>query len=83
MSEWGCSANNDVRFKSNHFIMSNINSAFLKLHNIDMPVTKFKELVRNSNCEFTVLAGSFRINVKKVKVYDINKFKKIEVQSEG
>lgn len=75
IGSYAITAQNDTRFRSNHFILTAVNKDFLDKNGIKMSVNKFKGLVRKSKPEFTVLAGSYHICVRKVNVYDINKFK--------
>lgn len=75
IGSYAITAQNDTRFRSNHFILTAVNKDFLKKNGIKLSVNKFKTLVRQSKPEFTVLAGNYHICVRKVNVYDINKFK--------
>lgn len=75
IGSYAITAQNDTRFRSNHFILTAVNKDFLKKNGIKLSVNKFKTLVRQSKPEFTVLAGNYHIQVRKVNVYDINKFK--------
>ena len=76
-NSWTCTAKNDARFNyKKHFILSDINKQFLKCHGITgISVEKFKEFVKTQSPEFKTIAGSFRINIKKVKVYNIETIK--------
>lgn len=64
----------DPRVKSNHFILSEINRAFLEEHEIEGTVEDFKERVRHSRYEFKAVTGNTKKGTQRTKVYDINKF---------
>ena len=64
----------DPRVKSNHFILSEINRAFMEKHGIEGMVEDFKERVRNSRYEFKAVTGNTKKGTQRTKVYDINKF---------
>ena len=66
---------NDLRTTAEHFIISEVNTDFLKYHNINMTVAKFKELVRKQEPDFTTLCGRDFGTCKRVNVYHIKKIK--------
>lgn len=70
-------ASNDSRFNFEiHFILSDIDKKFLFKNNIEnISVEKFKNFVRSQEPEFKALAGSLRVNIKRVNVYNIEKIK--------
>lgn len=79
MSFYGKRYNEDFRIKSNHFILSNINSTFLQRNSIFMKVEDFKKLVKASTPAFIVYTGGAG-HSKHTKVYDIKQFEKYQNQ---
>lgn len=71
----------NLNIKSNHFILSNINSTFLRRNKITMKVADFKTLVRKSKPAYIVTTGGAG-HLRHTRVYDINQFKKYQNQEE-
>ncbi len=68
----------DPRVTEDNFIISIIDSEFLKFYGINLTVDKFKEIVRSCPKYFTVETGNELKAVQHTKVYDIKDFKKGE-----
>lgn len=77
MSFYGKRYNADMRIKSNHFILSNVNATFLKRNSILMSVEEFKRVVKASTPVFIVCTGGAG-HIKRTKVYDIKQFEKYQ-----
>ena len=72
-------ASYDPRFDyTRHFIMADIDKAFLDKNSIEMPVNDFKAWVRKTKPAFFALAGNLNHarNYRQIAVFDINEFKK-------
>ena len=59
----------------NYFILSDVNSNFLKKHNLNCSVKEFKDKVRKSNKFQYVRTGSSHYNYRTTRVYKITDFK--------
>ena len=68
----------DPRVTEDNFIISIIDSEFLKFYGISLAVDKFKEIERSCPKYFTVETGNELKAVQHTKVYDIKDFKKGE-----
>lgn len=60
-----------------HFIMGDIDKAFLDKHGIKAYVNDFKARVRKAKPAFFAMAGNLQLakNYRQIAVYDINDFK--------
>ena len=79
-------ASYDSRFDyTRHFIMADIDKAFLEKHHITDYVNDFKARVRKSKPAFYAMAGNIQVarNYRQIAVYDINNFKSKEESSSG
>lgn len=76
---YGVAYDDNMQVKSNHFILSDVNSSFLKRNNITMPIDKFKNIVRKSRPALIVTTGGAGFT-RHTKVYDINSFKQYQGQ---
>ena len=81
MSYYSRAYDDNMQIKSNHFILSNVTSTFLRRHNITISVDKFKNIVRHSRPSLIVTTGGAG-HSRHTKVYDINDFKKYQNQRE-
>lgn len=77
MEDYAKSIKNSKDYKltnGNYFILSDINSLFLRKHNIDCSVKEFKEKVKKSSPEKVILTGNGAYGFKHTKLYNILNF---------
>lgn len=70
-------ASYDKRFEyGRHFIVADVNKAFLEKHHIVAYVNEFKKMVRTKKPAFYAEAGNLNTckNYRKIAVYDIRDF---------
>lgn len=77
MEDYAKSIKNSKDYKitnTNYFILSDINSIFLKKYNIACSVKEFKEKVKKSVPERVILTGNGAYGYKHTKLYNIRNF---------